>query len=223
MPLDPHPTLSVRPWCDVTSGAVLGASVSRILVVVVEAMQVLTALFALLAGAGAVALLTARALATTSSGAASLGRRVTALRDVLTLVVAGTATLGSLYFSESADYTPCTYCWYQRIAMYPIAVIGIVGLWRRDANARWYSLTLAVIGLCLSTYHYLLEWNPSWETGTCALFGPACAVPWFRTFGFVSLAFMALCGFAAIIVVNLVSFGPSTASALDPALEEELS
>jgi disulfide bond formation protein DsbB len=186
-------------------------------------MQVLTALCALLAGAGALALLTARALATASPAAARFGRTVTAYRDVLTLVVAGAATLGSLYFSESADYTPCTYCWYQRIAMYPIAVIAVVGLWRRDTNARWYSLTLAVIGLCLSTYHYLLEWNPSWESGTCALFGPACAVPWFRTFGFVSLAFMALCGFAAIIAVNLVSLGPSTEPALDRALEEELS
>jgi disulfide bond formation protein DsbB len=190
---------------------------------VIEAMQVITAVCALLAGAGALVLLVARARAHRSPGAAQFGRAVTARRDVLTLVVAGAATLGSLYFSEAADYAPCTYCWYQRIAMYPIAVVAAVGLWRRDANARWYSLTLAAIGLCLSTYHYLLEWNPSWESGSCALFGPVCAVPWFRTFGFVSLAFMALCAFVAIIAVNLVSFGPSTEPAPERAREEEYS
>jgi hypothetical protein len=215
--------MSVRPCRDVTSGALLRAPPSRILVAVVESMQVLTALCALLAGAGALALMTARAFAVTSPAAARFGQVVTSYRAVLTLVVASAATIGSLYFSESADYAPCTYCWYQRIPMYPIAVVAAVGLWRRDTNARWYSLTLAAIGLCLSTYHYLLEWNPSWESGSCALFGPVCAVPWFRTFGFVSLAFMALCGFAAIIAVNLVSFGPSTEPALERVLEEELS
>lgn len=204
-----------------TSGALFCPSPSRILVAVVDAMQVLTALCALLAGAGALVLVAARAVAATSPTADRFGRAVTAYRTELTLVVAGAATLGSLYFSESADYAPCTYCWYQRIVMYPIAVVAVVGLWRRDANARWYSVTLAAIGLCLSTYHYLLEWNPSWESGSCALFGPVCAVPWFRTFGFVSLAFMALCGFAAIIAVNLVSFGPSPEPALARALEEE--
>jgi hypothetical protein len=66
---------------------------------------------------------------------------------------------------------------------------------------------LAAIGVSISTWHYLLEWNPTWEGDGCSLFGPACSVPWFQTFGFVSLALMALCGFAAIIVVNVVSFG----------------
>ena len=31
--------------------------------------------------------------------------------------VAVGATIGSLYFSEVADFIPCELCWYQRIAM----------------------------------------------------------------------------------------------------------
>ena len=38
------------------------------------------------------------------------------------------ATLGSLYFSEIKGYIPCTMCWYQRIFMYPIVLIGLVAL-----------------------------------------------------------------------------------------------
>ena len=177
-------------------------------------MEVITAVCALLAGAGAVLLVVAKLLAGRSPTIAGLGRAVTARRGLLTLVVAGAAMAGSLYFSESAGYGPCTYCWYQRIAMYPIALVALVGLIRRDANARWYSLTLAAVGICLSTYHYLLEWNPTWESGSCSLFGPVCSAPWFRTFGFVSLALMALCGFAAIIAVNLISFDPRPERAL---------
>ena len=38
-------------------------------------------------------------------------------------VVAVTAMAGSLYLSEGAHFTPCLLCWYQRAAMYPLAVI----------------------------------------------------------------------------------------------------
>lgn len=176
-------------------------------------MQVITAVCALLAGAGAVLLVVARLLAPNVPLAARLGRTVTAHRTALTLVVAGASTLGSLYFSEIADYVPCRYCWFQRIFMYPIAVIAIVALVRRDRGARWYVVPLAAIGMAISTWHTLLEWNPTWEGDGCSLFGPACAVPWFQTFGFVSLALMALCAFAAIIVVNVVTFGSADRSA----------
>lgn len=172
-------------------------------------MQTVTAVCALLAGAGAVVLVVAGLLAPRVPAAARFGRAVTARRTELTLVVAGASTLGSLYFSEIADYVPCRYCWFQRILMYPIAIIAVVALVRRDRGARWYVVPLASIGILVSTWHYLVEWNPDWEGDGCSLFGPACSVPWFQTFGFVSLALMALCGFAAIIAVNVVPFGPA--------------
>ena len=53
-----------------------------------------------------------------------------ALRDAIgpyaiwmAAVVALTAMAGSLYFSEVAHLEPCVLCWYQRIAMYALAVI----------------------------------------------------------------------------------------------------
>ncbi|MEC8018060.1 MAG: disulfide bond formation protein B, partial [Actinomycetota bacterium] len=52
-------------------------------------------------------------------------------RSTITLCVAGGAMLGSLYFSEVANYIPCRFCWFQRIAMYPIALIGLVAFIRR--------------------------------------------------------------------------------------------
>ena len=44
----------------------------------------------------------------------------------LAFVTALTAMLGSLYYSEMAGFVPCTLCWYQRIFMYPLAVILLV-------------------------------------------------------------------------------------------------
>jgi len=113
--------------------------------------------------------------------------------------------VGSLYFSEVADFTPCRLCWFQRIAMYPLSVILLVAAIRRDRDVRWYVGPLAAIGALVSTYHYLIEWKPSLEGGACGV-GPSCADIWFRELGFVTLAFMALCGFVAILV--LVVPGP---------------
>lgn len=169
-------------------------------------MELVTSVLALVAGAGAVLLLIARSLAPSVPVAARLGGAVSARRGALTFAVAGVATLGSLYFSEFADYIPCRLCWFQRIAMYPIALIALVSLIRRDRGARWYVVPLAVIGAAISTYHYLIERGVVSDTESCALFGPSCADVWFEEFGFVTLAFMALAGFVAVVVLNTVSF-----------------
>ncbi len=177
----------------------------------VEAMENLTAVLALVAGVGAALILVARLLAPVVPAAAAAGRAVVGLRAPLTFAVATVATFGSLYFSESAGYVPCRLCWFQRVAMYPIAVIALVALIRRDRDARWYILPLATIGALISSYHVLIEWGWVNDSESCLLFGPSCADVWFESFGFVTLALMALAGFVSIIVLNTVSF-----DAVDP-------
>lgn len=126
----------------------------------------------------------------------------------LAWLVAGVAMAGSLWFSESQNLVPCTLCWYQRIAMFSLAVILLVGALRRDPAVRWYAVPLAAIGLAISTYHYLLEWNPQWEGTSCDIAAP-CSTPYFREFDFISLSLMALCGFAAILALLLLLLVPS--------------
>jgi hypothetical protein len=46
---------------------------------------------------------------------------------------------------------------------------------------------------------------PVLEGGVCSAFGPSCADIWFRQFGFVTLAFMAIAGFVSIIVFTLMA------------------
>jgi len=172
----------------------------------VEAMENLTAVLAVIAVVGAALIIVARLLAPAVPAAAAAGRAVIGLRAQLTFAIAAVATAGSLYFSESAGYVPCRLCWFQRVAMYPIAVIALVALIRRDRNARWYTVPLAVIGALISSYHVLIEWGWVNDSESCLLFGPSCADVWFESFGFVTLALMALAGFVSIIVLNTVSF-----------------
>ena len=121
----------------------------------------------------------------------------------LAWVVAAVATAGSLYFSEVANYVPCQLCWYQRIAMYPLAGVLLVAAVRKDWSARWYCLPMLIAGVGVSAYHYFIEWKPAFGESACSV-GPACTDIWFRRLGFVTLAFMALSGFIAILLLLFV-------------------
>ena len=138
---------------------------------------------------------------------ARIARSIQARAVVAAWLVAALATAGSLYFSEMAKFTPCTLCWYQRIAMYPLVVILGLAAWREDDGAWIYATALAAIGAGISTYHVLLEWFPSLSSGACDPDNP-CTLVWFRVFGIISLPTLALTAF--LLIITLVSYRRST-------------
>jgi disulfide bond formation protein DsbB len=131
--------------------------------------------------------------------------------------VATVATLGSLYYSESAGYIPCQLCWYQRIAMYPLAVILWIAVLRKDRQVISYVVPIAAVGAGIAGWHRLIELRPQLETGSCSLVGPSCADFWFERFGFVTLAFMAFSGFISIMILSLIAtvWAPQVSSSSD--------
>ena len=162
------------------------------------------AILTLVAGVGSLAVIGLRIAAAVAEAPR---RWLGALREVagpyalwLAWLVAATAMAGSLYFSEVAGLIPCTLCWYQRIAMYPLAVILLVAALRRDFGARPYATALAGIGAVISAYHVLLQRIPDLPSGSCSLQAPCTAIDLER-FGFVTIPVMALVGFATILVL----------------------
>ncbi len=117
--------------------------------------------------------------------------------------VATTATLGSLYLSEIIGLVPCTYCWYQRIAMYPLVVILGIAAWRRDHRIRIYAASLASIGAVIAIYHRTIQAFPDLGGGACAA-GVPCTAAYFTIFGFVTIPYMALSAFALILAILYV-------------------
>lgn len=123
----------------------------------------------------------------------------------LTLWLAGgvalAASVGSLYLSEIANLIPCKLCWYQRIAMYPIAIMLLIAAWRRDSGIRLYTVILAWAGLAIAVWHRTLQFFPSLEGGSCAAIGPPCSAPLVMEFGFVTIPHMAISAFSLILVL----------------------
>lgn len=112
------------------------------------------------------------------------------------------AVLGSLFFSEYADFVACRLCWYQRIFMYPLAFLLLVGALRKDVRtAVQYTFLLPIIGAGVSIYHLYIEHNPDAESAGCKIGGGSCATKWIDEFGYITIPTLALTAFAAIGVL----------------------
>jgi disulfide bond formation protein DsbB/thiol-disulfide isomerase/thioredoxin len=179
----------------------------------VPSVSGVTSFFALLAVAAQLAL----AALAVAALAARRWRRADQLRAAvaaapsqplgLAFVVALVAALGSLYLSEVAGLQPCTLCWYQRAAMYPLALLLGLAAWRRDLVVRPYAVALAGSGATVSAYHYLLERFPAIDAGACEPDNP-CTLTWVWRFHYLSIPLMAGTAFA-LVAALLLSAGPA--------------
>jgi len=146
------------------------------------------------------------------------------IRDVLwgyelwaAFVVAAIATVGSLFFSEVADFFPCELCWFQRIFMYPLAILTLLAALASDYRVARYLLPLPVLGAGVSVYHILVENGVVQETQSCQASAPGgCAVKWVDEFGYVTIPTLALTAFALIFVLLLLAVLEATEAAKEP-------
>jgi disulfide bond formation protein DsbB len=111
---------------------------------------------------------------------------------------------GSLYYSDIAGYAPCKLCWLQRIAMYPIVALGLVGMAKKDNGAVSYINPLVIVGGLIAGYHYYHQIFPNISL-PCSTVGysVSCTEKFFMTFGFVTIPMMALAAFAFMFTLIL--------------------
>jgi len=131
-----------------------------------------------------------------------VGKRAVLFAFVVSLF----ATVGSLMYSEVAGYEPCKLCWFQRIFMFPQVIILGTALWKKRADVLTYGFVLSSIGICISTYHYLVQRGFLPSPPCAAIGGPSCDKVYTFTFGYITIPVMALSAFALIIAFSLVRF-----------------
>ncbi len=110
--------------------------------------------------------------------------------------------VGSLYLSDFVGFIPCRFCWYQRIAMYPLVLVLGVGLVRGDGGVWRYAIPLSIVGFLIAAYHVALQYQPHLEILSCATDAP-CSVRYVAVFGFISIPAMAGAAFLLITALLL--------------------
>lgn len=115
------------------------------------------------------------------------------------------ATLGSLYYSEIKGFVPCTLCWYQRIFMYPLALIALIALIRKDAKIAWTTGAFSLIGGCIALYHYGIQKLTFLRDSAPACSGGAsCTGQYVNYLGFITIPLLALVAFTFIFIASIV-------------------
>ena len=130
-----------------------------------------------------------------------MGRFLAAYGLYLAWLVALVATGGSLYFSEVRGFVPCALCWFQRIFMYPLAVILGVASFRDDHGVRVYALPLAVVGALIALFHVLEQNVPGFGAPAMCQVGAPCSAKYINWLGFISIPVLALTAFSMIILL----------------------
>ena len=123
---------------------------------------------------------------------------------LIQLSVSLAALFGSLFFSEIMKFPPCDLCWYQRIFMYPIALIILVGLYLDSKDTLKFVAPLAWGGLITAIYHNLVYYKVIQVIVPCNESAP-CTAQHVNYFGFITIPLLSLAGFIFLTLINFLA------------------
>lgn len=113
-------------------------------------------------------------------------------------LIAVVGTLGSLFFSQVMGLVPCSLCWFQRIFLFPLAVVFTVALFPLDTRVVRYAAPITAGGWLVAFYQNLLVWGVVEETLSPCQAGVSCSEVDFALFGFVTIPLLSLAAFTVM-------------------------
>lgn len=113
-------------------------------------------------------------------------------------IIAISGTLISLFFSEIVQLPVCVLCWYQRIALYPLAIILPLALFPLDINIIRYTSPLVIFGWFLALFHVLVVAGVIPEAAQPCVQGIPCSETHFNLLGFINIPVMSLMTFSLL-------------------------
>ncbi|MFY9328685.1 MAG: disulfide bond formation protein B [Georgfuchsia sp.] len=116
-------------------------------------------------------------------------------------LIATISMLGALFFGEVMKVPTCVMCWYQRIFMFPLALILPFGLFPFDRKVIRYATPLAVLGWLFAVFHELLVMGVIPESIKPCTQGVPCSVTVIKWFGFVTIPLLSVLAFSTILAL----------------------
>ncbi len=117
---------------------------------------------------------------------------------LLAWLVALAATAGALFIGEVMLMVPCQLCWYQRIFMFPLALILGMACFSEDRRGAVYALPLALGGAAMAGYHTLLVAGVIPKAWLPCSAGVSCADQRLEILNGIQIPWLSLAAFVAI-------------------------
>jgi disulfide bond formation protein DsbB len=126
---------------------------------------------------------------------------------LLLLIIPLSAIAGSLYYEIHANFEPCLLCWWQRIFMYPQAVLIVAALYYKTRDIVKYLIPLSILGALTSGVHYFEQTQARLAPHidpfvTCSYGDVSCSSSYIFQFGYITIPLMTLTAFILIIIIS---------------------
>ena len=110
----------------------------------------------------------------------------------------------SLYYSEVLGFLPCGLCWFQRIALYPQALIVGIALYKNTTRQVGdYLIGLSILGAVVGFYQHYLQMGGS-DLLPCPASGGDCAQRIMFEFNYITFPLMSASFFILVLVLCVV-------------------
>lgn len=121
----------------------------------------------------------------------------------LALILTLVSTAMSLVYSDYFGIVPCSLCWFQRIFLYPQAVLFVIALWKKEsARIADYSIWLSIFGAVVALYQHYIQIVGEGPL-PCPVSGGDCVKRFLFEFGYITFPLVAFSAFALLIVIML--------------------
>jgi hypothetical protein len=125
--------------------------------------------------------------------------------SVILRVIFGGAVIGSLIYSNYFNYAPCLLCWYERICIYPVAILLFTDDIRRSTLLQHQVILLSTAGFLIALFHNYITVFPDSGLGVCGTSGVSCLTRYVYEFGFVSIPMMSAVVLLSGILVTVLA------------------
>lgn len=110
------------------------------------------------------------------------------------------AVLGSLFYSEVRGFEPCILCWWQRVFIYPLAIMFPLAIWKRRKDIFLYAAPLVTLAALVAGYQYYAVVLGGSSVLSCTDVGGACSRVYVRQFGYITIELMSLTASLYILI-----------------------
>lgn len=125
---------------------------------------------------------------------------------VLSFLIAFVASIFPLIYSEIVHFLPCYLCWWQRVFIFPLALMYAVAFWDKDRKVLRYALPLTCVGFLISVYHNFFYYFGETSTLPCDASGVSCYQHLVSEFGgYISIPMLALTAFISLLTLLAVA------------------
>ncbi|OJI07225.1 hypothetical protein BK004_01645 [bacterium CG10_46_32] len=129
---------------------------------------------------------------------------------IVLFLIPASAIFGSLFYEFYAKFQPCFLCWWQRIFMYPQAILAGAALAYQTRDIIKYLIPFSILGALTSALHYANQihtrLNPLADPlVACAPGAASCSGVYVFYYGYITIPLMTLTAFLLLLIVALIA------------------